>query len=123
IDNHVISAWFALDHPVDFDEFRGDIFPTGFLIHPLNKRWRKAVFLAKKNSDFFHSFATVGSSEAGTKSRYLWKLQTLAREVSTSLDVINRESSWRTLMKPGLSRLLRETHNQAVLMTLSRTRV
>src|SRR5207249_2566572 len=59
IDHHFVTARLALDDLVDFDEFRADIFATGLLIHPLNKRRRKTVFLTKKDSDFFHSDGSV----------------------------------------------------------------
>ena len=49
----------ALDDLVDLDEFRDDIFAASFLIHPLNKRRRKTVFLTKKDSNFFHSDGSV----------------------------------------------------------------
>ena len=36
-------------------EFRENLFAAGFLVYPLDKRGRESVFLAEKNSDFFHS--------------------------------------------------------------------
>src|SRR5439155_8655868 len=65
INHHVVGARLALDHLVDLDEFRADIFAARFLIHPLDKRRRKTVFLAKKDSDFFHKYLFVISSGAG----------------------------------------------------------
>src|SRR5207249_4084709 len=59
VDHHVVTARLALNHLVDLDELRGDVFPTGFLIYPLDKRRRKTVFLTKKNSDFFHKERTA----------------------------------------------------------------
>jgi len=43
-----------LGHFVDPDELRHDVFAARFLIHPFDKRRRKTVLLAKKDSDFFH---------------------------------------------------------------------
>ena len=64
IDDHVVTARLALNHLVDSDEFRDDVFAAGFLIHPLDEcRW-KTVFLTKKNSDFFHNSIFVISSGA-----------------------------------------------------------
>src|SRR5581483_8365342 len=64
IDHDVVSARLALDHLVDLDEFRDDIFAAGFLIHPLDKRRRKTVFLSKKDSDFFHKRGSLGRYNA-----------------------------------------------------------
>jgi hypothetical protein len=55
IDHHVVTTRLALNHLVDPYKFCDDVFAAGFVIHPLDKRRRKAVLLAKKNSDFFHS--------------------------------------------------------------------
>src|SRR5207248_10039437 len=55
VDHYVVTARLPLDHLVDLDELRDDIPSARFLIHPLNKRRRKAVLLAKKDPDFFHN--------------------------------------------------------------------
>src|ERR1051326_6136370 len=54
IDHHVITTWLALNHFVDPDKLGHDIVSAGSLIHSLDKCRREAVFLAKKNSNFFH---------------------------------------------------------------------
>src|SRR5207253_3713146 len=54
VDHDVVTTRLALRDFVDLDEFRHDLFATGLLIHPFDKRRWKAVFLTKKNSDFFH---------------------------------------------------------------------
>src|SRR5205823_7738072 len=64
IDHEVVTAWLALDHLVYPDKFRDDVLAAGFLIHPLDKRRRKAVLLAKKNSNFFHHLFSVIPSAA-----------------------------------------------------------
>jgi hypothetical protein len=53
-----------LDDFVYPDEFRDYVLAAAFLIHPLDKRRRETVFLAKENSDFFHKCLGVISSEA-----------------------------------------------------------
>src|SRR5439155_6254693 len=55
IDHHVVTTRLALDHFVDPDELRGNLFAACLLVYPLDERRRKTVFLSKKNSDFFHS--------------------------------------------------------------------
>jgi hypothetical protein len=61
------------------------------------------VFLAKKNSDFFHTHISVISSggRRAIEVEKSLKPSDLARDVSTSLDV-TKQSSWRTLIEAGL---------------------
>ena len=54
IDHDIVTARLALDHFVDADEFGVDVVAAGLGIHAFNKRRWETVFLAKKNSDFFH---------------------------------------------------------------------
>src|SRR6202011_916252 len=54
INHHIVAARLALDHPVDLDELRDAVASARFLIHSLDKRRRKTVFLTKEDSDFFH---------------------------------------------------------------------
>src|SRR5437762_14392434 len=122
IDHHVVSARLALNHLVDLDKLGGDIFAAGFLIHPLDKRRRKTVFLSKKNSDFFHNcFAVISSVTGG--------------EVEKSLDVSNvrnpatagdfarhdKKRVYRFSLTPDFSPVITATHgNKAVSTALSR---
>ena len=55
IDHHVVTARLALDDFVDPDELGANVVAAGFRIDALNKRRWETVFLAKKNSDFFHN--------------------------------------------------------------------
>jgi hypothetical protein len=76
------STRLALDHLVDPDEFRHDVFAACFLIHPLDKRRRETVFLAKKDSDFFHRKLAILADSADklpacrlAASRYFVRLE------------------------------------------------
>ena len=123
INHNVVTAWLALDHFFDTGKFRDDLFAAGFLINPLNKCRRETVFLAKKNSDFFHSWVVSFRAKPKAKSRNLWNLQTSIRDVSTSSAMTQRQSSWWTLLTPGLSSVPRSTRNQPALTALSIARV
>jgi len=59
------------------------------LIHPLDERRRKTVFLAKKNCYFLHKCLAVIPSEAGGEVE---KSLDTAREVSTALEMAEKES-------------------------------
>src|SRR4029453_19486858 len=71
-DHNVVSARFALNHFVDPHKLRGNVFAAGFLIHPIDKRWRKTVFLSKKYSDFFHRLLRVFPSGAKRSRGIPW---------------------------------------------------
>ena len=54
IDHNIVSDRFALDHLVDAHRLGLDVAAAGFGVDAFDEGGWEAVFLAKKNSDFFH---------------------------------------------------------------------
>src|SRR5262249_8816226 len=117
IDHHIVTTRFALEHFVDPDEFRDDVFAAGFLIHTRDKCRRETVVPSKKNFGFFHNFPSVISGEGRRRDRSR-KLSGFQASTLYKADRVGGLS-----LTPDFSPVITATRgNKAVSTALSRAR-